>query len=213
MDQKQQTKELSFLRTLVGDIEHALRQVDISNTASDRRNALRSIISAMEGTAWIYRTHILSVMQGLDISTPKLEFAFSETTLFVSEQGEIKEQQRFISATSMIRLATRTAQGISQEIQIDFTSHEWQKLKDAIKLRNRITHPKNIDDLAVTLSDLQSAHEGLRWLITSLVNVMETTLKELSAYNTDAVELLGKLRAGDPDTIALYERVRREPDD
>ncbi|WP_037455889.1 hypothetical protein [Sphingobium chlorophenolicum] len=213
MDDSQPAKELSFIATLATDIERALHQAEVSNAGSDRRNALRTIISAMEGAAWIYRMHVLSVARGIDMSTPRLEFAFSETVLFVSEQGEIKEQRRFVSTTAMIRLATKTAQEMCPHLKIDFMNPGWQKLKDSIRLRNRITHPKNLEDLVVSRRNLDDAKMGFDWFLTTVADVMEVTLKEFSAYAADAKDIIEKLSAGDPDTIALYERARRESDD
>ena len=213
MDDNQSATELSFLATLALDIESALGQVDASDTASNRRNALRTIISAMEGASWIYRTHVLSVAQGLNLASPKLEFAFAETFLFVSEQGEIREQQRFVSTTAMIRLTTKTAQEICSDLEVDFMHAGWQKLQNAIRLRNRITHPKGINDLAVSRQDMEAAKSGVDWFLTTVITVMEATVRELSAYSAEAKDFIAKLRSGDPDTLALYERVRRAPDD
>ena len=212
MDRDHSEKELSFLATLAIDIDHALTQASASNTASDRRNALRTIISAMEGAAWIYRTHILSIAQDTNAFTSKHERAFAETSVFITERGEIREQRRFVSTTAMIRLTTKTAQEICPEIKVDFASVGWQNLGTAIAHRNRITHPKNIADLLISARDLEDAKVGFNWFLTTVAIVMEETLKVLAAYNSDAKDLVAKLIAGDPDTIALYERVRREPE-
>lgn len=212
MDYKQSATERSFLATLAMDIQHALQQAQKSNTDSDRRNALRAIISAMEGTAWIYRMHVLSVAQSLGISTPNLEFAFSETSLFVNEQGELKEQQRVVSTTAMIRLATNIAKDMCAGLNVDFSDVGWQRLRSAIKLRNRITHPKAVEDLAISQQDLDAASAGFDWFLTNVVAVMEATLKELKAFNTEAKDFIEKLNAGDPEAVALYERLHRGPD-
>ena len=212
MDYKQSATERSFLATLATDIQHALQQAQISDTDSDRRNALRAIISAMEGTAWIYRMHVLSVAQSLGRSTPNLEFAFSETSLFVNEQGELKEQQRVVSTTAMIRLATNIAKDMCDGLNADFSDVGWQRLRSAIRLRNRITHPKTVEDLAISQQDLDAASAGFDWFLTNVVAVMEATLKELKAFNTEAKDFIEKLNAGDPDTVALYERLHRAPD-
>ncbi len=166
----------------------------------------------MEGATWIYRMHILSVAESLDVSTPKLKWAFSETSLFISETGKIKEKQNFVPTTAMIRLATKTAEDMCS-IKIDFMHIGWKYLKDAITLRNRVTHPKKVEDLAVSRHDLENAYVAFDWFLTTVANVMEATLKEMSAYAQDTKDLVEKLRTGDPDTLALYESVYREPDD
>ncbi|GLV20281.1 hypothetical protein TomMM35A_01440 [Sphingobium sp. TomMM35A] len=213
MDQEQSATERSFLATLAMDVQYALDQADQSKRGSDHRNALRAIISAIEGAVWIYRAHVLSVAQSLGMSTSKLELAFSEMSVHVSEEGKIKEQQRFVATTAMIRLATRTAEELCPGLEIDFSDAAWSKLRSAIRLRNRITHPKSLEDLSVSLEDLDAAQTGFNWFLTNVAMVMEATLGQLKAFNVEAKDFIEKLNTGDPDTIALYERARRAPDE
>ena len=41
----------------------------------------------------------------------------------------------------------------------------WQKFQDAIKIRNRITHPKRKDDLSVSQEDYDTVFKGLQWFV------------------------------------------------
>lgn len=41
----------------------------------------------------------------------------------------------------------------------------WQEFQDAIKIRNRITHPKTKDDLAVSQGDYETVIKGVQWFV------------------------------------------------
>lgn len=213
MDNPLYSEEASFLKILVDDIQEALRQVDTFNSASARRNALRTIISAVEGVAWGYKTHVLSTARELDASTAQLEQAFSEKLISINDQGQMIEQQRYVSTVAMIRLATRTAETICPGMTVDFGDAGWQKLRDAMKMRNRITHPKNARDLAISEEELGEAKTGFDWFLTMVESVMLATVVELKLYVETGKKLVAQLKQGDPETLALYERVHREQDD
>lgn len=206
---KDQTK---FLRALVEDVQHAMALATAHDEPSDRRNGLRSIIAATEGLSWIYRTHVLSVARELDSPTPLMELAFSESSFFVSEDGEIVEQTRFISTTAMIRLSTQTAERLCPGLDVDFGTSGWQMLKVAIRMRNRITHPKGIDDLIVSTQDLETANAGFVWLLAIVVHVMEHTLRELAIFAQIGRKLVEQLREGDAETMALFQETYKALD-
>jgi hypothetical protein len=212
-DEAMEREHTEFLRLLAGDVQHALDRTALSASPTDRRNLLRTIISAAEGISWIYRVHVLSVAKEFDATTPLMEMALAEASFSVSEQGVIVEQARHISLTAIIRLTTRIAQSICPNLDVDFSVIGWKHLKDAIKMRNRITHPKNICDLAVSEKEIESAKLGFFWLLNTTLHVMEETVKEFSVLVADLKKLGEELRQGDPDALDLYQRAHRDSDD
>lgn len=202
-----------FIQSLMLDVQWALDQLAISDTPPARRNLIRTLVSATEGLSWAYRVHILSVAKHLDAATPLMEMALMEATYFVSEKGELVEQARYISMTAMIRLTTKIAQTFCDTVEVDFGSSGWADLKSTIAVRNRITHPKGVDDLRISDAELHKAQEGFFWYSNSAVTVMEQVVKAFGEHTKMAKDLLARLAAGDPDAIALYERAHREIDD
>lgn len=198
---------VEFLRILADDVQHALDRTDAE---SERRNLLRTIISAAEGVSWIYRAHVLSIAKEFDAATPLIDLAFSEATYSVNEQGNIIEQARYISLTAMIRLTTKVAQSLCPDLNVDFGSQGWQSLRDTIRLRNRITHPKNAADLSISFKEIDDAKTGFFWFLDMSMHVMEATMKEFSALAADMGQVVEKLKSGDPDTLALYHRAHRD---
>jgi hypothetical protein len=203
-------EHIEFLRILLGDVQCALDRTSLSDTPADRRNLLRTIISAAEGASWVYRMHILSMAKGLDVATPQMEMAFAEASVTVTAKGEILEQPRYISLTAMILLVTKTAQSFCPDLNVDFGDAGWQKLKNAIAARNRITHPKRYEDLVLSDADIEAAKTGFFWFLDMSMYVMEQTVRELRITVLIARKVVGELVDGNPDTLALYERVHRE---
>ncbi|MES2172900.1 MAG: hypothetical protein V4523_03025 [Pseudomonadota bacterium] len=190
--------QAQFLRTLAGDVQHAFDRVDTSTTASDRRNLLRTIVSAVEGVSWTYRAHIVFIVSEFDaVPVPD---ALSE------------EQARYISSTDLIKLTTKLAKTICPDMAVDFGTIGWVHLNHTIRMRNRITHPKSLDDLTISDQDIDQAKFGFFWFLDTATRIMEDTLAEYSGLVSDLKALGQQLTDGDPDALDLYHRTNRDRD-
>lgn len=204
---------IDLLKVMLQDVDQALDRAQLQDTAGDRRNLMRTIISAAEAVSWVFRGHVLAIARELEDPDPLVELAFAEASFSVSERGEIIEQARYVSLTAMIRLIVRVAQSIRSDLEVDFGTNGWQSLKSAIQARNRITHPKSAADLTITDAEVEMARAGFFWLLDMTAYVSEEVLKELAFSAMITREVVDDLIAGDPDTLALYHRVHRELDE
>jgi len=195
----------SFIAVLLLDVQSALELVESENRQTDRRSALRTIMSAIEGVCWIYREHTKSIAIDLELMDPLLNLAMDEKSYSITEQGKLIEQSRFSSITSMFRLTTRLAATINTQIEIDFSSEGWSSFKVAISKRNSVTHPKSVSDLDVTSDDIENAKTGLFWVLSAAVGAMEainsTALEDLKNLKN----LAERLKSGDEKALADYE--------
>jgi hypothetical protein len=191
-------------------VQHALDRAAVDGTPPDRRNLLRTIISAAEGISWVCRSHVLSIAEELGETTPFMELAFSEASLFVNERGEIVEQPRYISTIAMIRLTARVATQLCPDSTVDLGTTGWRCLKNAFQTRNRITHPKSSSDLAISDEEMACAKVGFFWFLDFSIHLMEETMKAFSTHVSLAKDLVDRLKAGDPDALALYNRVHQD---
>lgn len=206
-------KEASFFRTLSEDVFQALQRLTDKSNESDRRNALRTIISATEGLTWICRTHVQSIAEDMETISPIERIALSEVAVSVSETGRLSRQVKHLSMIAAIRLTTNVAQSISPNIHIDFGRIEWENLKCAIKVRNRVTHPKISTDLMVSDQDIEIAKSGFFWFATFAADVMEAITKEYSIYVKGVADVVDDLIKGDPETLAMYRKAVAESED
>lgn len=187
----------SFVRILLQDVITAIDHNDTTDDQSTRRDLIRTIFVAIEGLVWIYRRSVRSAADTIEPLSPITELAFDELSYSVDEQGRINEQPRYINITTMIRLASRVAEEISPELKIDFSVSGWMDLRLALKVRNRITHPKNISDLAVSEGDIQISQSALFWILGLLDEVMTTILLASKNFLLEFAKVSEKLNNGD----------------
>ena len=195
----------TFFGILTQDVILSMERQERNDTQATRRDLIRTMFAAIEGYVWKYREHVRSVISDIGTIPALTELALSETSYTVTENGKLEAQTRFITLTAMIRLVSRLAEEHCPGLQVDFSQAGWSHLQQAIKIRNRITHPKSTSDLTITPQDIATTNAGFFWLLESITSVMESTKIALEQYVTD-IKLLGeKLISGDPQAIAEYK--------
>ena len=187
----------SFDAILLQDVIDGLRRAQGYKSQGVKRDLIRTMFAAIEGSVWGFRQHVRSIAESVGELTTIMDMAFSESTYFVSETGKLEQQTRFISLTAMIRLTACVAQQISSDLQLDFGSKGWAEFQQAIAIRNRITHPKSIQDLEITDNDIALVTRSLFWLLEMIQHVMETTNLRAATYLKSARNLLAQLVSGD----------------
>ncbi len=161
----------------------------------------------MEGYVWEMREHIASSLADLEALTPMAALALREASYNVTTDGQIVEHPRGQPLSTAIRLAVSQARLISPEIEaeIDFSAAGWAYLRNAVIIRNRITHPKLAEDLTITDDDLAAVASGLSWLVATGNYVMASTNLALIRYNDALRDVIDRLKSGDPDALAEYQ--------
>ncbi|MEO8724327.1 MAG: hypothetical protein ABI395_12575 [Sphingobium sp.] len=205
--EQEETVDFDFIRILVNDVQHALNLARNSNEQTDKRNLIRTIISAIEGLSWHCRNHIQAIIKDIDHIPPFIELAFSETTYSINAHGILVQQPRFIPMTTMIRFLVNVAKTFCPDLNIDFGSEGWDNLKKATAIRNRITHPKSVQDLEISDQDIDIANMGFFWFLDITGDVMESMMHQLRVDTDLLRQILKELNEGDLETIALYHSV------
>jgi hypothetical protein len=203
----------TFLGMLLHDVILSLERMEQDDCQATRRDLIRTTFAAIEGVAQVYRDHVRSIADNLDLVDQMTAMALSEIGYFVSETGKLERQIRFIPLPSMIRLITRLAKQVCPQVKVDFSGADWQNFRLAIAIRNRITHPKTRTDLTVPTTDVKVVQGAFFWLLEVVSNVMSATNTEASRYLALLTEFGEKLISGDENAKALYEAVKRELDE
>ena len=55
--------------------------------------------------------------------------------------------------------------------ELDVSGSEWQSFRRAIKIRDRITHPKSVSDLNISDEDYNDVSAGFGWVLISHVKL------------------------------------------
>lgn len=197
----------SFLSILIGDVIVASDLLRTNDTAAERRNLVRSTLAGIEGLVWIARESVRDSLETLDELTPLASMALREQTYMIANNGDIIEQIRFVTLPAMIQLVCRQAARIVPDLNVRFDSVGWSQLKKAIEIRNRVTHPKSLEDLTITESDLAILSSGFSWVAATTEYVMAMIVVVQRGHLNNQRELLTLLESGDPSALQEYQAV------
>jgi hypothetical protein len=206
----QRSRSAAFMALLIEDVIAARERLTAAHTQTARRDVVRASLAAIEGVTWEAREHVRTVLAALEQLTPAADLAMRELSYAVSERGEPIEQMRGLPLLSAVRLVVWQAGIICPEISVEFSAAGWSDLRQAVNIRNRITHPKPDQDLAISDHDLAVVGSGMSWLLATVEYVMASTNLAFARSNDLLREIVQRLSAGDPDALAEDHAILRE---
>jgi hypothetical protein len=162
-----------------------------------RRAGVRATFGAIEAWFSYVRAEMYGLVQvrkdaGLVTAEEELVAAdlFTATDRYetvLTDAGIPKRQKRKVGFRPMLRATVRlncVGRGLSATFSDGhFAKDGWRQLQDAVKVRDRLTHPHGPDDIAVTEDEITNLQAGLEWFR----RLMDETTTE-SEKRTDALE-------------------------
>lgn len=194
----------NFAAVLIQDVLAAREAVSVADTQVHRRNLVRSSLAAVEGIVWLCREHVRTAAEQIGELTPLADLALQERSYTVTHGGEVVEAVRYIALPASIRLVAKQASRIAPTFVLDLSGAGWQRLLDAIAVRNRITHPKALADLDATDADLAAVAHGTEWMMANGTELLDAIRTASRNHLRDVRELFDALKRGDPDALRLY---------
>jgi hypothetical protein len=211
-DNKERSLSLAFMALLIEDVIAARQRLGGSDTQTARRDVVRASVAAMEGATWVAKEHVRTALAKVGHLSPVADLAFQELAYSVSDIGELKKRIQALPLITTIRLVVSQAEIICPGIAVEFSRAGWANLRQAILIRNRITHPKPDQNLSISDKDLAVVASGVSWLVATVEYVMASTNLALARHNRNFRETLQRLTAGDPDALAEYYLALRQGD-
>ena len=163
----------------------AIRQEPITNTVDLfwRRAYVRSVFAFIEGI-----TYSLKLLAFEDKDEPHVDFSPAELAFLLEEdfdlndKGEVVSVPAKISFAKNIRFAFRAiARANSVAFELKVSDAGWEALKKAAKVRDRLMHPKTINDLVITNDDIELVLKGSGWFVENFkecLNLVNNALRE-----------------------------------
>ncbi|MGZ8286065.1 MAG: hypothetical protein ACXW27_11175 [Allosphingosinicella sp.] len=204
------SRTAAFMALLIEDVIAARERLATARTQTARRDVVRSSLAAIEGMTWVAREHVRIALDELDELTPIADLALREISYSISENGKLNEQTRPVPLLAAIRFVVSQAKVLVPELSVDFSGTSWSNLRRAVDIRNRITHPKPDQDLAISDNDLAVVGSSVSWLLATVEFVMAGMNLALTHYNDLARDLVQRLISGDPEALAEYHAAVRE---
>ena len=157
--------------TLVEELELIENSISAS-TAHGRRIAIRSVFSALE--VLVAEMGAILVKQPLpnDLANHEerhkyfLELcALSNISYRIDDRGQLQLEHPNIPLKQRVLFVMNMSARITGSEISPKGDDGWRKFLEATKIRNRITHPKNQDDLEVSRLEYDIVVEALKWFV------------------------------------------------
>jgi hypothetical protein len=163
----------SVFTLLSNDVEEIRVYGKENNNGFSQRTLLRTHFAFIEGM--VFQLRLVAIATAKDY--PDL-FSNEEVTLLheeryqLSAKGKLETKDNFQQLLPMllftINCYTRI-QGAKFTVKTDV--HGWGALKDYLKIRNRLMHPKNLDDLELNNTSLKTSTEAAKWFKSTLLEM------------------------------------------
>jgi hypothetical protein len=164
----------AIVRELGGDIRLCRNMLEQDDTPFWRRTYVRALFAAIEGIN--YRMKYLAINLS---DSNQITFTVAEKAALLEESYDIDDKGNAVIMKGKLRTANNLlfsfkslAQAFGVSYEVVRSSTEWNYFKEAVKIRDRITHPKCMDDLTISDKEVDIIGETTRWYITSIKQIL-----------------------------------------
>ncbi len=163
---------------LSDDVDRAEREVVANKDSYSRRNHIRALFAMIEGTIYILKqTVLIAASSGPGpLSTDELAL-LQERNFFLDEKGTPKSKNNFLRTAANLRF-TRSClkKAFGYSLDLSDTPDNWNEFEKAIGVRNRITHPKGLQDFDVSEEESELAARVAHWFDDFVIDWFKQTL-------------------------------------
>lgn len=177
----------TFTRTIIEDVIAVYERLHQDDTPRHRRELVRTAFAAIEGLHWQLKQDVL--VHSLEDLSPYERSAMSEETYHVDDRGNVNVIPRFLPLPNAIRLVVQMVKRYRHAYEIDYGHRGWSNLKSAIEIRNRLVHPKTVQDLVVTDKEVEATLSGFYWVLALVIEVLGENNKDLEETR-DALKII-----------------------
>lgn len=146
-----------------------------SKSEEFRRMAVRTIFSDIEGICFLMKVNALLLGQIKNIDFRREEIALiNEESYYLANNGKVKTGRAYLDSKSNFRFVFKIlARAKKSDFELDVSGIEWNNYQEAIKIRNRITHPKKLEDLIISEEDYEKAFKVYGWFRDSIEQLLK----------------------------------------
>lgn len=148
-------------RILFDDVCHAAAQVDGISNGCARRNYVRAVFTAIDGSTYGMKRVVLHVWKHrqFKLNTDDLEL-LTETKFDL--RG--KSKRRFLPFGDSVKFVFSIFAKVHGFVSsANYGGKGWSTLLAAAEIRHRLMHPKSSTELEVSDSDLNKIRDGADW--------------------------------------------------
>lgn len=148
------------------------------------RTFIKTTVSLIEAEIFILKQQILHYCRENKIQlSPELLLFLSNKKYEISNNGQIKERLLQVRLKDDIRFVFWQVLSIKgHKLQKGFEDPGWSKVISTIAVRNRLTHPKSVDDMNVSKQEVNDCKLAFNWCISNFVHFLDQEQNDLEIH-------------------------------
>ena len=170
---------LDMVGTLYGDCKHAQDNLNENDTPYNRRAFVRAAFASIEATTFHLKQQALGKQR--DGIFSQAEFALLMEETYTLDKGKAVSQVKFLPLDQNFLFAIAMFSRAAKSPFMLEKGKEWETFKQAIQVRNRITHPKRPELLDISDGELDDVALAHRWVIMSIVHSISAGVTAMRA--------------------------------
>lgn len=161
-----------FAKVLAEDVLQARQRMENDPTESHRREFVRATCSAIEAQSWQLKMYVTENVLTKKTTSVHDISALKEESYAINDKGEIYVQPRGYSIKVGLRLVYSILKRHGVPVHIDFGSADWKNIDAAVKIRNRVMHPKCMEDISVSKSEAECCYNAFLFVHNMLLTTI-----------------------------------------
>lgn len=160
-------------RVLAGDVQRLGRQLgdrSIQSEVSDeqagaRRAYIRAIFALIEAIVEQHKRLLLDLSTSQFVTlAPGVAYVLTEQGYVVDENGTVTLRDQYLQLRRKLRAVYRAAaEAFAKPLRIEYGDNGWRLFGNAVKVRDRITHPMSFADCQISGEDLDTVDAANDW--------------------------------------------------
>lgn len=157
-----------MMRVLGQDCKEHYEATQINNNQTHRRAYVRSVFAFIEGV--LHRTKVGTIHIGILLgSISSYELVVLEgARLEVDDKGSVTSKPLYPAFLNNVQFTFRTfSKSIGSSFNLSINGQGWKNLRKAVKVRDRLMHPKEATDLQVSDAEIEATKKAFEWFLIS----------------------------------------------
>jgi len=172
-----------FLSLLEDDRLNSASILQANDNQYTRRTYVRAFFSNTEGLIQSLRHRVLDDIKNFGGPFTTAEIAIlKEEAYALSRNGDATTQKRHSKTEDLMKFVIKmSAKAYETKFDLNLSNKGWESFLASLEIRNRVTHPRNVEDLTITDSDLTTVRQAETWLHSTIDSLM-TTLRDKAGH-------------------------------
>ncbi len=184
-EQDQAEANRRLIGVVVADFDRAWNLLRAERCDFTRRTFIRTTFAAIEAMVWELKQSIVIDVQAGRTECTHAELAMlRETGYALDRSGRVQGEKLRLPFMSNLKFALKTyAKRYRQTELLDFGGPGFQALDRSRQVRDRLTHPKSDEQLAVTDREVEDAYEAFQWFFQTTNGILKAEVARLEALH------------------------------